>query len=95
MKIGSAGVITHARGSAHPQLTAHARTLVPIGGQYDVVPWERLYVPHEADGSRGTFRAPVATSTLDANNDYEAVQAWLSLHESAAPHRAYRKEPSG
>lgn len=78
--------------AAHPQLTASARALVPIGAQRDVVPWERLCVPHEVDGSRGTFRAPAATSTLDANNDYEAVQAWLSLHESAATQRAYRKE---
>jgi site-specific recombinase XerD len=29
---------------------------------------------------------------LDASNDYEAVQAWLSLHESAATQRTYRKE---
>jgi site-specific recombinase XerD len=78
--------------AAHPQLTASARALVPIGTQHDVVPWERLYVPHEVDGSRGAFRAPPATSTLNADNDYEAVEAWLSLHESAATQRAYRKE---
>jgi hypothetical protein len=29
---------------------------------------------------------------LKASNDYEAVQSWLSLHESAATQRAYRKE---
>jgi site-specific recombinase XerC len=29
---------------------------------------------------------------LSANNDYEAVQAWLSLQESIATQRAYRKE---
>ena len=28
----------------------------------------------------------------DASNDYEAIQSWLSLHESAATQRAYRKE---
>lgn len=78
--------------AAHPQLTAHARALVPIVAQHDVVPFERLYVPHEVDGSHGTFRAPAATCTLDANNDYEAVQAWLALHESTATQRAYRKE---
>jgi hypothetical protein len=27
-----------------------------------------------------------------ADNDYEAVQAWLALHESSATKRAYRKE---
>lgn len=76
----------------HPQLTQQARALVPIGAQDDVVPWERLRVPHEVDGSRGAFRAPRATCTLDANNDYQAVQAWLALHESTATQRAYRKE---
>jgi len=78
--------------AAHPQLTQQARALVPVGAPEDVVPWERMRVPHEVDGSRGTFRAPMATCTLDANNDYEAVRAWLALHESAATQRAYRKE---
>jgi hypothetical protein len=32
-------------------------------------------LPHEVAGSPGTFRAPRAISTLDANNDDEAVQA--------------------
>lgn len=78
--------------AAHPHLTQQARALVPIGAQQDVVPWERLRVPDEVNGSRGAFRAPRATCTLDANNDYEAAQAWLALHESPATHRAYRKE---
>ncbi len=78
--------------AAHPHLTQQACALVPVGAQQDVVPFERLYVPHEIDGSHGTFRAPAATCTLDANNDYEAVQAWLALHESTATQRAYRKE---
>ncbi|NVM89662.1 site-specific recombinase XerD [Variovorax sp. SG517] len=78
--------------AAHPSLTAAARALVPVGMPQDVVPWERLYVPHEVDGSRGAFRAPLETCILGARNDYEAVQAWLSLHESVATQRAYRKE---
>lgn len=78
--------------AAHPHLTQQARALVPIGAQHDVVPWERLRVPDEVNGSRGAFRAPMATCTLDANNDYEAAQAWLALHESPATQRAYRKE---
>lgn len=56
------------------------------------VSWEHLRLPHEVDGSSGTFRAPRQTCTLGASNDYEAVQAWLALHESAATQRAYRKE---
>jgi site-specific recombinase XerD len=78
--------------AAHPQLTERARALVTTNRAQDAVPWERLQVPHEVDGSQGSFRAPRATCTLDAQDDYEAVQAWLSLHESASTQRAYRKE---
>lgn len=56
------------------------------------VPWESLRLPHEVAGSPGTFRAPRAISTLDANNDDEAVQAWLSLHVLATTQRTYREE---
>ena len=78
--------------AAHPQLTERARALVATYPPQDLVPGEKLVLPHEVDGSRGSFRAPRATCTLDAKNDYEAVQAWLSLHESASTQRAYRKE---
>src|SRR5262249_47019556 len=78
--------------AAHPQLTERARALVVVDAPEDIVPWERIVVPHEVDGSQGTFRAPRATCTLSANNDYDAVHAWLALHESPATQRAYRKE---
>lgn len=78
--------------AAHPQLTERARALVAIEAPDDIVPWERIVVPHEVDGSHGAFRAPRTTCTLSANNDYDAVHAWLALHESAATQRAYRKE---
>lgn len=58
----------------------------------DVMPWERLVIPLELDGSAGGFRAPPATCTLSARSDYEAVNAWLALHEMSATVRAYRKE---
>ena len=77
---------------AHPELTERARSLVVSDQAQEVMPWERLCVPSEVDGSVGTFRAPRASCALSANNDYEAVQTWLSLHESAATQRAYRKE---
>lgn len=57
-----------------------------------VVPWEQIRLPHEVDGSHGAFRAPRQMCTLDANNDYEAIGAWLALHESTETERAYRKE---
>ncbi|WP_374618271.1 phage integrase family protein [Pandoraea sp.] len=76
----------------HPQLTERARALIVATTPNTVVPWEQLRLPHEIDGSQGTFRAPRKTCTLRAANDYEAVKAWLALHESAATQRAYRKE---
>jgi site-specific recombinase XerD len=76
----------------HPQLAERARALIVRNAQQDVRPWEMLVVPGDVDGSRGTFRAPPESCTLNSANDYEAVQAWLSLHESAATQRAYRKE---
>ena len=77
---------------AHPELTERARALVRLDTRGDVVPLEQFLVPVEVDGSQGTFRGPVETCTLAARNDYEAVNAWLSMHESAATQRAYRKE---
>jgi len=76
----------------HPALTERARALVVGSPTSGIVPWEKIRLPHEVDGSTGAYRAPRATCTLDADNDYQAVQAWLSLHESAATQRAYRKE---
>ncbi|MGV7244269.1 phage integrase family protein [Caballeronia sp. M23-90] len=78
--------------AAHPPLTERAHALIVVTRPAVVMPWERLHLPHEVDGSHGSFRAPRHTCTLKASNDYEAVQAWLSLHESAATQRAYRKE---
>lgn len=76
----------------HPDLTERARALIAIANPQGIVPWEQLRLPHEVDGSQGAFRAPPQTCTLDANNDYAAINAWLTLHESAATQRAYRKE---
>jgi site-specific recombinase XerD len=78
--------------AAHPPLTERARALIVAAPAGDVVPWEQLRVPHDVDGSHGQFRAPRAACLLNASNDYEAIQSWLSLHESAATQRAYRKE---
>ncbi|MGF6383558.1 site-specific recombinase XerD [Paraburkholderia atlantica] len=78
--------------AARPALTEKARALVLASRRAELVPWESLQVPHEVDGSQGTFRAPRATCALDADNDYEAVRTWLALHESPATQRTYRKE---
>ncbi|KWD84100.1 site-specific integrase [Burkholderia ubonensis] len=78
--------------AAHPALTERARALIVVVPSGSIVPWEQLRVPHEVDGSRGQFRALDSACLLKASNDYEAVQSWLSLHDSAATQRAYRKE---
>lgn len=78
--------------AAHPALTERARALIVAAPAGDIVPWEQLRVPNEVDGSHGQFRAPRAACLLNASNDYEAIQSWLSLHESAATQRVYRKE---
>jgi len=75
----------------HRDLTERARALV-VQFPGPTRPWEQLVVPADVDGSRGAFRAPRATCTLRADNDYEAVQAWLALQDSPATQRAYRKE---
>jgi site-specific recombinase XerD len=49
-------------------------------------------VPYAVDGTMGLHRAPRSSCVLRANNDYEAVQAWMSLQEAPATQRAYRKE---
>ena len=76
----------------HPDLTERARALVPVSAPQGIAPWEQLRTPREVDGSKGTFRAPRASCALSATNDNEAVQAWLSLHETPATQNAYRKE---
>jgi site-specific recombinase XerD len=76
----------------HADLTDRARALLVTTSTSELVPWEKLVVPHEVDGSMGLHRAPRASCVLRANNDYAAVQAWLSLHEASATQRAYRKE---
>lgn len=73
--------------AAHPQLTERARALIPIIQPSGIVPWEQLRLPNEVDGSQGNFRAPRNACTLNATNDYEAVQArWRCTRLS--PHSA-------
>ncbi len=78
--------------AGHAGLTDRARAMLVTHAPSDVVPWEKLVVPQDVDGSKGLHRAPRASCVLRANNDYEAVEAWLSLHEAPATQRAYRKE---
>jgi site-specific recombinase XerD len=76
----------------YPQLTERAHALIAVPTHSDIAPWEVLRVPEDVDGSYGVFRAPRKTCSLNADNDYQAVNAWLSLHETPSTLRAYRKE---
>ncbi|WP_430233541.1 phage integrase family protein [Paraburkholderia tropica] len=78
--------------AAHPVLTERTRALIAADRQSVITPWEQLRLPHEVDGSAGAFRAPASSCILGVDNDYEAIHAWLALHESPATQRAYRKE---
>ncbi len=75
----------------HPALTERARALVVVKTT-DAAPWESIVVPADLDGSRGRFRGERRTCSLEADDDYSAVQAWLQLHEASATQRAYKKE---
>ncbi|MFO1371661.1 MAG: hypothetical protein U1F42_04465 [Candidatus Competibacteraceae bacterium] len=58
------------------------------------LPLERLRVPAALDGRAGGNRAgPDVVCQLGANNDLEAIQAWLAeFHDSPQTLRNYRKE---
>ncbi|WP_156516894.1 phage integrase family protein [Delftia sp. GW456-R20] len=61
-------------------------------------PMEKLIIPKVLDGSAGKFRMPASYCALNAENDYQAVEAWLhSKREGqggkpSSTQRAYRKE---
>ncbi|CAG9243404.1 phage integrase family protein [Paraburkholderia caribensis] len=78
--------------AAHPALTERARALIVAATPEPVVPWENIRVPRDVDGSHGGFRAPKPMCALEANNDYQAISAWLDRHEAAETQRAYRRE---
>lgn len=56
------------------------------------IPLALMRNAREFGGSRGKLRAPRRGCLLDANNDLQAVKAWLGLQESDSTKRAYRKE---
>ncbi len=91
--LGVAGALRiEAPFAAHKDLIDRARALQVNSAPSEVVPKEKVVVPHEVDGTMGLHRAPRASCVLRANNDCEAVHAWLSLHEVPATQRACRKE---
>jgi len=72
------------------QLDTAALTPGPCLG---IVPLERFALPDDRSGSQGANRAQRERCKLAANNDLEAVLAWLALRaEGTHTWRAYRKE---
>jgi len=80
--------------AAHPDLSRRAASLAPYEAvtAQSVPRWSLDALPTDLDGSRGRFRAPRDGCGLAATNDYQAIEAWLALHESLHTARAYRRE---
>nr|WP_232316810.1 phage integrase family protein [Candidatus Burkholderia verschuerenii] len=78
--------------AAHPAFTERARALIAAATPEPVAPWENIYMLHGVDGSHGTFRAPKAMCALGADDDYQAISAWLERHEATETQRDYRAE---
>lgn len=56
-------------------------------------PLEAMCLPQALDGCAGRNRAEPLRCRIEASNDYEAIQTWLSLWPTDSPtYRAYRKE---
>lgn len=56
-----------------------------------IVPMELFHLPEQVNGTRGKNRADLALNKLNAQNDLEAINEWLSMHtENTA--LSYKKE---
>ncbi len=67
------------------QLTRPAET--------SIMPMESFLPPDMLDGSRGSNRAPVTASRIAAQNDYQAIQAWIEARcRNDNTRRSYRRE---
>jgi site-specific recombinase XerD len=61
-----------------------------------ILPIHKFIFPPELDGSAGMFRAPAEQCQLDAENDYQAVCAWLRAKPGLTPEqRAVMKRRRG
>lgn len=65
-----------------PQATPAARATAPLVASA-FSPLERLVVQDELNGRTGRFRAPREACLLDADNDLDAIRAWLDSKASA------------
>jgi len=66
------------------QLFAHELKAV-VAPATAIRPLEKFIVPVALDGSRGLYRRPQAQCLLMANNDYQAILAWLRSKHGLTP----------
>lgn len=86
--IGQLGA--HVTGAA---LTVPAVPATLEAGHGTAVPLEVMRLPRDLNGASGRNRAPKDRCVIAAQDDYQAVQTWLSLWPAdSATFRAYRKE---
>jgi site-specific recombinase XerD len=69
---------------ARSKLYAHELSAV-VAPATAIRPLEKFIVPVELDGSLGLFRRPQALCLLEANNDYQAILAWLRSKHGLTP----------
>jgi len=65
-----------------------------VPGGLDVLPIEKLRLPHELSGAQGSNRAPQGHCQIRALDDLQALQCWLGPAPSPTPSTAMRA-PSG
>jgi site-specific recombinase XerD len=66
------------------QLFTHELQAV-VARATDIRPLEKFIVPQELDGRQGLFRRPQSQCLLPADNDYQAIYAWLQSKQGVTP----------
>lgn len=69
-----------------------ARGELDVAPPAPVVPLERIQLPPHLDGSQGRFRGDKAACPLSADNDLDAIKAWLAAKASPHTQRSYTRE---
>jgi integrase/recombinase XerD len=65
---------------------------VSDGAVLPIEPLEQLSLPPQLDGGHGTNRALGARPQIAAQNDVDAIRAWLARFDTKATFDTYRKE---
>lgn len=101
-EVSAQRIVTFLKENAATLGAPPARALAPLrqskpealandyGPRSALVPLEALRLPAEFDGSAGMNRAPLIDIEINANNDLEAIHAWLHMKNSQETKRSYR-----